>query len=298
MKHCHRCGNNLDENKDFCSKCGDQFNDDGSTINIDINELAQNDATVLPKFDSELDLSIFVGKKYPYYNRKWIKNKENKPTWNFAAFFLSLFWLGYRKMYIPIVIIIATFFFIDFLLYISDYKYSTVDNSISFAIAILLGLYGNHFYLLNAKKKVSAIREKGLSSEDKNVELHKKGGTSWLGVFIALVSLLLYAFASSALFPTAEDKVSGLKDGTFYDSAAQTVGETMDNFFLHPEWKVIKNDAGEEIIRFTGKKENSTIKIDFISDGELFDVHNAEIDGEQLDEDEMNEVLNLIITEN
>ncbi len=292
MKQCPNCGLELADNN-VCSKCGIQQKQDVLKIHnqnegqITDNGNAEND------FDT--DVNKFIGKKHPYYKTKWEKAKDNKPTWNFAAFFLSIFWLGYRKMYTHIAIIIAFFFLIDFIVYILNIN--SIDNAISMAIAVTLGMYGNYFYLIKARKKVAVIREQGLTSEDKNFEIHKKGGTSWLGVFIALIFLLFYAFISIALFPSAEDKITALRDGTFYDTADQTVGETMDSYFFEPDWNLIKNDQNEEVIHFTGKKEESIISIDFISDGDSFEINNAEINGEQLTADEINEMLDLIITE-
>ena len=87
------------------------------------NEFAFGDGTALRDDSFESDLMKFVGKKYPYYDAKWQKSKDNKPAWNFAAFFFSAFWLGYRKMYMPLAIMIGLFFLIDLILFLFNYQY-------------------------------------------------------------------------------------------------------------------------------------------------------------------------------
>lgn len=253
----------------------------------------------------ETDLEVFVGTNYPYYNRKWKKSQEKKPSWNFAAFFLSIFWMGYRKMYLPIIFMLVLFFIIDLLFYflnggqITDSMVNTTDSSIATGISVMMGLYGNYFYYMHAKRKVHAIHSEGLPEKERDTKLRKQGQTSWLGVLFVFIGLLVYGFLSAMLFPTAEDKITTLKNGVYEDFPDQTIGEALDNAITDPEWKLIQNDNDEEIIRLTGTMQSYLVSIDFILEDEYFELVNGEINGEingvPMDSEELHELLYYIL---
>ena len=54
------------------------------------------------------DLEKFVGKNSDYYVRKFeeMQITGNKISWNWPAFFISGYWMLYRKMYIQALIMI------------------------------------------------------------------------------------------------------------------------------------------------------------------------------------------------
>src|SRR5690625_5626540 len=68
---------------------------------------------------------LFVGKNSDYYKRKWenMNPKRNGFSFNVAAFFLTLYWLGYRKMYKLVFFIALLFLAIDAVLYLVGYEY-------------------------------------------------------------------------------------------------------------------------------------------------------------------------------
>ena len=137
-----------------------------------------------------------------------------------------------------------------------------------------------------------AIRAKGLRGVDADYQLKKQGGTSWLGVLIALIAILVYAFTTSFLFQSSTDYISSVKDGTFYDYPNNSVGNKFDHYFENPVWKHVKShDGNGELIRFTGEKESSQVIIDFLLSGDSFDISRFVIDDVPLLEDEIYEIL-------
>ncbi len=249
----------------------------------------------------ETNVEIFVGTKYPYYNRKWKKSKGNKPSWNFAAFFLSMFWMGYRKMYMPVILMLTLFFVTDLVIYflndrqLTDSMVNATDSSITAGISIMLGLYGNYFYYIHTRKKINAIESEGLPDEQRKTKLRNQGQTSWLGVLFVVIGLLVYGFLSATLFPTADDKIAILKNGVSEEFPDKTIGEALDSYFSEPEWQLIRNENGEEIIRFTGTVESYPFSMDFVLEDEYFDIVNGEVDGVPIDSDELNDVLYSIL---
>src|SRR5690625_4469138 len=92
----------------------------------------------------EKDMLKYVGKNSDYYHEKWktIAEKKNGVSWNFAAFFLSTIWLGYRKMYKEVIYIALFFLSFDLLLYFLDSGIGinssfveSVNNSLVYGLA-------------------------------------------------------------------------------------------------------------------------------------------------------------------
>ncbi|WP_298547134.1 DUF2628 domain-containing protein [uncultured Aquimarina sp.] len=120
------------------------------------------------------------------------------------AFFLGVFWLLYRKMYLTVFTLfllgMAETMFMD-LLYenylISDRTYKTIDIISRILWSAGLGFFGNKFYILEANRKISKVLNKNLSEEDTRVQLGKLGGTTLLPhlIIIILTGVLAFLFS-------------------------------------------------------------------------------------------------------
>lgn len=140
-------------------------------------------------------LAQFVGeKKKDFYFTKW--QKEN--SWNWAAFFLTFLWLGYRKMYLPILFILLGFLAIDIIALLLGMTSTTVDTSMGFALSGGLGVGGNLIYKRNAQKQINEIENLSVSEKEMMHEIRKRGGTSGMCVFLALLMFISY-FAVSIM---------------------------------------------------------------------------------------------------
>ena len=99
-------------------------------------------------------LEAFVERNIEYYEEKW----KNEYSWNWAAFFLTFLWLGYRKMYGVIFGFVGLNLLIDFISYFVTHEIysstsSTIMSIIFFIIpSTVLGYTGNYFYTRQAEK--------------------------------------------------------------------------------------------------------------------------------------------------
>lgn len=125
-------------------------------------------------------------------------------TFNPYAFFLGIFWLLYRKMYLTVFILfivgIAEAFFTDFLYenyLISDRVYETLDIISRILWASVLGFFGNKFYMLEANRKISKVLHKNLSEVAVHMKLRKVGGTTLIPHMVIVILIGLLAFLSS-----------------------------------------------------------------------------------------------------
>ncbi|MDR4886256.1 DUF2628 domain-containing protein [Fredinandcohnia sp. QZ13] len=191
-----------------------------------------------------------------------------------ATFFLGPFWFGYRKMYIPVILIGILYFLLDLILYLTKYQFTEefffdpLQNIMLFPFSILFALFGNYFYHLHTKKYIDKVNLLPFNVEQKKTWLKNKGGTSWLGVMFTALFLILYGFISAYLLPTNVDQVLKIKDGSFYDCPTVTIGDGFDVFFDEPHWEYISSASVFDIVRFSGIAERGgeplEVTIDFI----------------------------------
>jgi large-conductance mechanosensitive channel len=213
---CTQCGSKLDEGANFCHGCGKRVSTDIPSGQADGNQKQQTDISVdnggnyQPKSSAvhltqyhhaKLDdplLKLFVGeKKGDYYLGKWSKGDR---SWNWAAFFLSYFWLGYRKMYKPILLIMAFFLVMNLVFALLGIDFSKVNSAIGTGVAFTFGMWGNYFYRQHASKKIKEIVEMHHNQETAVSEVKLRGGGSWKGVMVSLGIFTGYILLSMAIF--------------------------------------------------------------------------------------------------
>lgn len=116
------------------------------------------------------DLEKFVGKNSDYYLRKFeeIQITGNKISWNWPAFFISGYWLLYRKMYIQALIMILGSMVLGCIPFIGWL--------VPIALPIGMGMYANALYFDHINKKMIEINK--FDSNIKDSLIFKKGGTN------------------------------------------------------------------------------------------------------------------------
>lgn len=226
-----------------------------------------------------------------------IEEKNARVSWNWATFFFGPFWFGYRKMYVPLLFILATYLVVDLFLYVTGTDFW---NLFIFPLTIILSFFGNYIYLKHTNKHINKANLTLLNNEQKMTYLKRKGGTSWLGVLLTVISLLIYGIITAFIFPTDEDKIMIVKSSSFYDYPTTTVGNAFDDYFSEPEWEYVSGSA-YEIVRFTGydisEEGNDTeVMMDFIITDDSFEVHSAWIDQNKLTEEDMLSLLDSILS--
>jgi hypothetical protein len=160
--------------------------------------------------EQETLLRTFVGKNYEYYSRKWAEaeQKANKNTWNWAAFFLSLWWTAYRKMYrhaaiICGIIVAATIY--EFAFGLPGF----VELAIDLAIALAYGMQGNRWYKLHAEQKLRELAPTAATDEATRARVTRAGGTSSGAVVACAVLLLVVLGAIGFVGATVQSQRGG-----------------------------------------------------------------------------------------
>jgi hypothetical protein len=308
--YCRYCGNQLETQDIFCSKCGKSISIENASESETPNILLKEQVESVVANELELANSL-VGKNYDYYKEKWnkLESKKSKTSWNWAAFFLGPLWFGYRKMYIPMVLIAVCYILLDLFFYLFQYQFSEenyffdpVQNLLLFPITVILAMFGNYYYLKHTNRNIDKVNLQPFNFEQKRTWLKRKGGTSWLGVVFTILLLFTTGVLSALLLPTNVDQILTVKDGSFYEYPTTTIGDAFNDFFGDPNWEYVSADSPFDIVRFTGVAEEDgemiNVLIDFIITEDSFEIHSAMINGEYISDDDLYSMLDVIFIPN
>lgn len=283
--YCRFCGN-LQDTGELCSKCAKPITSTGKPSEIEGN----------------LE-EAFIGKNYGFYMNKWssMKAKRQKRSWNWASFFLGPLWFGYRKMYMPILLIALIYLAVDFIFYLDGYNYSLssfsdpVESIVYFPLSIAFGMLGNHFYLKHKNKHIDKAVTLFDTEEQQRSWLRKKGRTSWVGVLLAVLILMGYGVTTTLLIPTNIDQIQYVQGEELPDYPTVTVGEALNEFFSSGFWETESKKSPYDIVRFSGlgyyQGEAAYIVLDFSVKDDDIGIHTVTVDNEELSEGEMGSLI-------
>ncbi|MFB5762807.1 DUF2628 domain-containing protein [Paenibacillus medicaginis] len=119
------------------------------------------------QFVTDENLRVFTMKNY------FVDSRHKKVHWNWAAFFLTSFWLFYRKMYLLGLVYSIFTILVQYLI-----PSSWAVFIINWTVSILFGMFGNAMYLKYAEKKISRICETYADDSARIPEFYDQGGTS------------------------------------------------------------------------------------------------------------------------
>ncbi|GEN58085.1 hypothetical protein GCM10012290_19920 [Halolactibacillus alkaliphilus] len=198
---CPKCGNETPDSAVYCPTCGVNMRE---VLKKDerhqlLESVKKNDESV-EKTNKALHINdrwrSFVDTRYHYYEAKWSQSTqpEIRAGWNWASFFVGLFWLGYRKLYKEVLIVIGLFFLFDLLVAVTGLP--GINTLLTFAVYIYLGFKGNALYYRHVKQKLSELEREDLTPQD----YRRFGGVSGLGILIVVLLFFSYIGISSLLF--------------------------------------------------------------------------------------------------
>jgi hypothetical protein len=149
---------------------------------------------------TEQELRAFVGPNARYYLKSWqpALSGEGGPTgFKWAAFFLPGLWLGYRKMYAAVFILYGLLLAetaLEPVVFVGVLKMPDVPHglwaTVGLVTGVLIGTFGNGWYLARARRVIGEVRSLGLSEADHLKALAARGGTSpsaSFGLFLLFV---------------------------------------------------------------------------------------------------------------
>jgi hypothetical protein len=177
MAYCVGCGNELTAGIHFCGKCGVRVAGPAGYLDAGLSE--------------ERAIATFVGKKLSFYLKKWevMRVKGSINSWNWAAFFLSLFWLAYRKMYMFSAILVGVIVIES----LAEYALGVPDrfsNVVGVIVSVVCSMQGNYWYKRHVERTVRDVMAQKRPVEETIAELARRGGTSVLAALGLLVAVM------------------------------------------------------------------------------------------------------------
>ncbi|WP_177178289.1 DUF2628 domain-containing protein [Amphibacillus marinus] len=252
--YCQNCGKESDQYAQYCQFCGHTLGNYSEVIYGAEGESKQDE-----------QMAAFVGKGYDYYQKNWtmVTNPGRSVNWNWAAFFLGVFWLGYRKMYKAILLLLGFFILTDLIELLSGNSQIAehLSTAIMFGVPVFLGMYGNTLYYRHAKAKLSRLQER---EQDLNV-IATVGGTSGKGVVGAVFLLIGYVFVYGillAIFNTG-GIVFGTEQGSYGVNAIQEEFTQLDEIFYEVDFGETIDGSTVQVRVYTSLGDTETLYAEF-----------------------------------
>ncbi|WLV24474.1 DUF2628 domain-containing protein [Aciduricibacillus chroicocephali] len=184
MNYCPNCGRMTIEGANFCPFCGENLSEYAGQL-----EDMQAGKQVPKQAPEQAHLLLFLEKNENYYLKNW----QKRNSWNWAAFFVAPFWLGYRKMYRNLLLVFGVLIVADaILMMVFGHLPGIPDILAGLATAIFFGWRGNTLYKHHAERQISCILNKTYDERARTEEICEVGGTSDSGIFYGLLVLLGY----------------------------------------------------------------------------------------------------------
>jgi len=133
-------------------------------------------------------IESFVVKKTNYYVDRLGSIEHGNGLWlnfNWAAFFVSGFWMIYRKLYLQVGILILVLITIE----LSGLG-ALLDWVSPILIGSVIGFYGNYWYLQRFNRFDEMARDQSSDPSTQERYLHSKGGTNAVGVWIGILLIV------------------------------------------------------------------------------------------------------------
>jgi Tfp pilus assembly protein PilE len=188
---CSKCGASNDDAVNFCVSCGYALPMPGQAAFM---SQAKAEESVS---DEEYYKAVIGPKNQDYYLERFSRFDDEgntSATWHWPAFFVTFYWLLYRKMWLNALIYFLFPYIFLVLLGIVGAMAGASGTLIAMgylmyfvAIFILMPIYANALYYRQCKKTIAAVCTTSRNTQRQLGELTGKGGTSSVVFFVIFV---------------------------------------------------------------------------------------------------------------
>jgi len=209
---CPQCGNASTGSAKFCVGCGFELPQLGRVVSeVRVRERASGE-------QDEFYKAAIGDKNQAYYLRHFQRfDSQGKigATWNWPAFFITFYWLLYRKMWLSAAIYFFSPYLVMFFFGIVAGIMGTSGDAVVglgyivylAGAFLILPAFANALYFKHCKKKIAEARASSPSPEGQLGALHGKGGTSNAALIVALlfVSIAIIGVIAAISIPAYQE---------------------------------------------------------------------------------------------
>lgn len=174
----------------YCQHCGRQLADDESTCPHCPSPSGADDQACYQALVGEKNQAYYL-RHFAHFDAAG----KTSASWNWPAFFITFYWLLYRKLWLPAL-----------LYFLLPYAFIAISPAMSvmhplvpallnllftLALFILPPLFANAFYYQHCRKQIAKVRAKEPDQQRQLTLLAARGGTS--PIAIVVIALLLIA---------------------------------------------------------------------------------------------------------
>ena len=238
---CSKCGTQNDDSAKFCSKCGAQLNQSSD------NE-AQDELT-----NEEAFKALIGGKNQDYYLNHFNKfeaDGKTSATWHWPAFFVTFFWLLYRKMWLQA----ALYFFVPGIVFgfiVGILSLIVGESAILLyipyylAIFILPAMYANAIYYKHCKNEITQISRYKLSADKTLDKYIQNGGISNAGILVPFVlAIPMIGILAAIAIPAYQDYTIKARVAQSYYLEKEAANAVSDYYAQHQKIPETLVEAG------------------------------------------------------
>jgi type II secretory pathway pseudopilin PulG len=248
---CPKCGASNDAAATFCTACGDVLPLPDSGI-----QKARR------KTDGPADISEYykaaIGpKNQEYYLRQFARfdaNGKVSASWHWPAFFVTFYWMLYRKMWLYALI----YFFFPYVLFgLTGATMGLADGSANFLIGatyllyiagilFLVPMYASALYYNHCKKQIAATKASTTDVQRQLGELAGKGGTSNIVILFLLffVLIALLGIVAAVAIPAYQDYTTRARVAQAYELGRSAADSVTGYYNLNKELPGDLDEAG------------------------------------------------------
>jgi hypothetical protein len=165
---------------------------------------------------AEDEVRAYAGRNAEYYVARWAaaraprRSFETNPSlfatgFNWAAFFLGVAWLAYRKLWVHAavlgVVVLCGSLGTDLVYraFLGREDLPWLVKSAWWVIGLICGAVGNRWVLARAARIAAEVRSKGVPPEDGLRELGARGGTNFPAALVLVVAFLVACLLEAVL---------------------------------------------------------------------------------------------------
>jgi type II secretory pathway pseudopilin PulG len=230
---CSKCATSNDDDATVCVNCGFEFPPPGQST-----PKPRTRVEDAPVSEEEYYKAVIGSRNQDYYLNRFSRFDDDgqvSPTWHWPAFFVTFYWLLYRKMWLNALI----YFFLPYIIMIPLGIIGGVLGSafggviilgylLYFAVAFIgIPMYANALYYRQCNKIIDDVRSTSHNTQRQLGELSGKGGTSKVVIIVILIFTFIAFIGILAAVAIPAYQAYTVKART---SQALSIGRSAENF--------------------------------------------------------------------